>query len=244
MERTRVSEGGHSACGHVNATVAHGRWNNEGRRAPRHNTVLRPGEEIRPQVADRDSKGFQRRAEKHGRRSRPSPRAAYPRGAGLPHRGPPAPAPVGARCARRPPGVRGRGRELGRRVHRGGRPLGPRPFAQGRLARRARGGGRAAQAGHPRRLQALVESSLDQGIVRLPVSSPELSSRTVAREPFVAALPAARQPATRQGSVHIREFDGHVLLMYAPAWAAASAPGSQSSRHPADLGATSRAAAR
>ncbi|MFF1359569.1 LysR substrate-binding domain-containing protein [Streptomyces sp. NPDC058297] len=56
-------------------------------------------------------------------------------------------------------------------------------------------------------LQALAESSLDLGIVRPPVSSPALSSRTVAGEPFVAALPAAHQLAARQGSVHIREFD-------------------------------------
>ncbi|WP_329568486.1 LysR substrate-binding domain-containing protein [Streptomyces sp. NBC_01361] len=65
-------------------------------------------------------------------------------------------------------------------------------------------------------LQALAESSLDLGIVRLPVSSPELSSQTVAREPFVAAPPAAHQLAARQDSVHIREFDG-TYLMYAPA---------------------------
>ncbi|MFJ6752662.1 MULTISPECIES: LysR substrate-binding domain-containing protein [unclassified Streptomyces] len=65
-------------------------------------------------------------------------------------------------------------------------------------------------------LEALTESSLDLGLVRPPVTSPDLDSRPVAREDIFAALPADHPLAARAGALHISEFDGLDVLMYSP----------------------------
>ncbi|MEU5957190.1 LysR substrate-binding domain-containing protein [Streptomyces sp. NPDC047525] len=65
-------------------------------------------------------------------------------------------------------------------------------------------------------LEALAESSLDLGLVRPPVTTPDLESRIVAREKIFAALPAGHPLAVRAGDLHIAEFDGLDVLMYSP----------------------------
>lgn len=64
-------------------------------------------------------------------------------------------------------------------------------------------------------LDALTESSLDLGLVRPPVSSPDLSSRPAAQERLVAALPAGHPLSRGGGALDIAAFDGQDVLMYA-----------------------------
>ncbi|WP_329038184.1 LysR substrate-binding domain-containing protein [Streptomyces sp. NBC_01725] len=63
-------------------------------------------------------------------------------------------------------------------------------------------------------LDALTESSLDLGLVRPPVNSPELSSRPAAQERLVAALPAGHPLAEGDGALDIAAFDRQDVLMY------------------------------
>ncbi|WP_405792107.1 LysR substrate-binding domain-containing protein [Streptomyces sp. NBC_01506] len=67
-------------------------------------------------------------------------------------------------------------------------------------------------------LDALTESSLDLGLVRPPVSSPELSSRPAVQERLVAALPVGHPLAEGEGegeeALDIAAFDRQDVLMY------------------------------
>ncbi|WP_327358963.1 LysR substrate-binding domain-containing protein [Streptomyces sp. NBC_01304] len=64
--------------------------------------------------------------------------------------------------------------------------------------------------------EALAESSLDLGLVRPPVTDPDLASRIAAREKLVAALPARHPLAEGQEPLDIAAFDGQDVLMYSP----------------------------
>ncbi|MEU8570203.1 LysR substrate-binding domain-containing protein [Streptomyces pathocidini] len=65
-------------------------------------------------------------------------------------------------------------------------------------------------------LEALSEGSLDLGLVRPPVPDAELDSRTVLREPLLAALPEGHPLARREGPLSLADFDGERLIMYSP----------------------------
>ncbi|MDG4859128.1 LysR substrate-binding domain-containing protein [Streptomyces sp. T-3] len=64
--------------------------------------------------------------------------------------------------------------------------------------------------------EALAESSLDLGLVRPPVTDPDLGSRTAAQERLVAALPAGHALAEGREPLDIAAFDGQDVLMYSP----------------------------
>ena len=68
-------------------------------------------------------------------------------------------------------------------------------------------------------LEALAGDDLDLGLVRPPIIDPELCTRTLAREPLVAALPEDHPLAARTGPLPVRAFDGEPLIMYEPAGA-------------------------
>lgn len=65
-------------------------------------------------------------------------------------------------------------------------------------------------------VEALSEGGLDLGLVRPPITRPDLSSRTFVREPLVVALPSAH-PLAQSGGV-VRDGDLHEveMVMYAP----------------------------
>ncbi|MET8830356.1 LysR substrate-binding domain-containing protein [Streptomyces sp. NPDC004610] len=63
---------------------------------------------------------------------------------------------------------------------------------------------------------ALLAGDLDTGLVRPPVASPELTRRPFAREPLLAALPAAHPLATRDTPPDVRDLHGEPFLMYDP----------------------------
>ncbi|WP_285489671.1 LysR family transcriptional regulator [Amycolatopsis taiwanensis] len=64
-------------------------------------------------------------------------------------------------------------------------------------------------------LDALSGGNLDLGLVRPPVTRPELSSREVRREPLVAALPAQHRLAQRD-SLQVADLDGEDVVMWSP----------------------------
>lgn len=64
-------------------------------------------------------------------------------------------------------------------------------------------------------LDALSGGTLDLGLVRPPVSRPELSSREVRREPLLVALPRGHRLAERD-SVRVEDLDGEDVVMPSP----------------------------
>ncbi|GAB3984221.1 LysR substrate-binding domain-containing protein [Actinoallomurus acanthiterrae] len=65
-------------------------------------------------------------------------------------------------------------------------------------------------------LEAISEGTLDLGLVRPPVTRPDLDSRLVAREPLVAALPAGHPLAEPDRPLRVADFDGQRFIMYSP----------------------------
>ncbi|MFC8870843.1 LysR substrate-binding domain-containing protein [Streptomyces sp. NPDC057148] len=65
-------------------------------------------------------------------------------------------------------------------------------------------------------LEAIAEGALDLGMVRPAATGAELSSRPAAREALLAALPVGHRLAEQSEDLHITDFDGQELLMYAP----------------------------
>ncbi|MDR7303715.1 LysR substrate-binding domain-containing protein [Haloactinomyces albus] len=66
-------------------------------------------------------------------------------------------------------------------------------------------------------LEQLSAGALDLGLIRPPVSRPELRSRPLVTEPLLAALPRAH-PLARQpeSTMDLQEFDGQDVVMYSP----------------------------
>ncbi|MEU3901237.1 LysR substrate-binding domain-containing protein [Streptomyces sp. NPDC045251] len=65
-------------------------------------------------------------------------------------------------------------------------------------------------------LEAIAEGALDLGMVRPAATGAELASRPAAREALLAALPVGHRLAEQSEDLHITDFDGQELLMYAP----------------------------
>ncbi|OON78054.1 LysR substrate-binding domain-containing protein [Streptomyces tsukubensis] len=65
-------------------------------------------------------------------------------------------------------------------------------------------------------LESLTEYSLDLGLVRPPVSDPDLEFRAAAEERLLAAVPSAHPLAEGEEPLDIRDFDGRDVLMYSP----------------------------
>ncbi|MFC7894958.1 LysR family transcriptional regulator [Streptomyces sp. NPDC057381] len=65
-------------------------------------------------------------------------------------------------------------------------------------------------------LEAIAEGALDLGMVRPAVTGAELASRPAAQEALLAALPVGHRLAEQSEDLHITDFDGQELLMYAP----------------------------
>ncbi|SNR62473.1 LysR substrate-binding domain-containing protein [Actinomadura mexicana] len=65
-------------------------------------------------------------------------------------------------------------------------------------------------------VRALAEGGLDLGLVRPPVSDPDLAERPADREPLLAAVPRGHPLAERDGPVPLADFDGRRFLMYSP----------------------------
>ncbi|WP_019545989.1 LysR substrate-binding domain-containing protein [Streptomyces sulphureus] len=65
-------------------------------------------------------------------------------------------------------------------------------------------------------LDALTDRSLDLGLVRPPVTEPELASRPAMRERLLAAVPVDDPLAAGRGALEMADFDGRPLLMYSP----------------------------
>ncbi len=64
--------------------------------------------------------------------------------------------------------------------------------------------------------EALAEHGLDLGLVRPPVTDPDLRSRVAVRERLLAALPAGHPLAAGDQPLDIADFDGQDVLMYSP----------------------------
>jgi DNA-binding transcriptional LysR family regulator len=64
--------------------------------------------------------------------------------------------------------------------------------------------------------EALLAGQLDLGLVRPPVTGPDIESREVLREPLLAALPAAHPLARRGTDPSVHDFDGEPFIMHAP----------------------------
>ncbi|MEV0666647.1 LysR substrate-binding domain-containing protein [Actinomadura luteofluorescens] len=65
-------------------------------------------------------------------------------------------------------------------------------------------------------VRALAEGGLDLGLVRPPVSDPDLEERPADREPLLAAIPRGHPLAEGEGPVPLADFDGRRFLMYSP----------------------------
>ncbi|MGI5202575.1 LysR family transcriptional regulator [Spirillospora sp. CA-108201] len=65
-------------------------------------------------------------------------------------------------------------------------------------------------------VRALAEGGLDLGLVRPPVSDPDLEERPADREPLLAAVPRGHPLAEGEGPVSLADFDGRRFLMYSP----------------------------
>ncbi|MBA8826417.1 DNA-binding transcriptional LysR family regulator [Saccharopolyspora lacisalsi] len=66
-------------------------------------------------------------------------------------------------------------------------------------------------------LEQLSAGALDLGLIRPPVSRPELRVRPLVTEPLLAALPREHPLVRSEGStVHLRDFDGVDVVMYSP----------------------------
>jgi DNA-binding transcriptional LysR family regulator len=64
-------------------------------------------------------------------------------------------------------------------------------------------------------IEAFETGQIDVGLLRPPVSRPELQSFRVVAEPLVAALPVLH-PLAKRPSLSIKDFDGLPFVMYAP----------------------------
>ncbi|TDD81271.1 LysR family transcriptional regulator [Actinomadura darangshiensis] len=64
--------------------------------------------------------------------------------------------------------------------------------------------------------RALVEGGLDLGLVRPPVTDPDLVERGADREALVAAIPNGHALAGGDGPVRLADFDGRRFIMYSP----------------------------
>ncbi|HEY8480985.1 MAG TPA: LysR substrate-binding domain-containing protein [Spirillospora sp.] len=65
-------------------------------------------------------------------------------------------------------------------------------------------------------LQALGEGALDLGLVRPPVTDPDLEERCADREPLLAAIPNDHPLAEGDGPIRLSDFDGQSFIMYSP----------------------------
>jgi len=65
-------------------------------------------------------------------------------------------------------------------------------------------------------VRALAEGSLDLGLVRPPVTDPDLAERPADREALLAAIPDADPLAAGDGPVALADFDGRPFIMYSP----------------------------
>ncbi|WP_329092822.1 LysR substrate-binding domain-containing protein [Actinomadura citrea] len=65
-------------------------------------------------------------------------------------------------------------------------------------------------------VRALAEGGLDLGLVRPPVSDPDLEERPADREPLLAAVPRGHPLAVGDGPVPLADLDGRRFLMYSP----------------------------
>ncbi|GAA4335988.1 LysR substrate-binding domain-containing protein [Actinomadura luteofluorescens] len=65
-------------------------------------------------------------------------------------------------------------------------------------------------------VRALAEGGLDLGLVRPPVSDPDLEERPADREPLLAAVPHGHPLAEGDGPVPLADLDGRRFLMYSP----------------------------
>jgi len=62
-------------------------------------------------------------------------------------------------------------------------------------------------------LEALISGELDIGLLRPPITRPELASTRVLAEPLLAALPTAH-PLAAAPAVNLRDFDQQPFIMY------------------------------
>lgn len=65
-------------------------------------------------------------------------------------------------------------------------------------------------------VRALAEGSLDLGLVRPPVTDPDLEERPADREALLAAIPDDHPLAEGDGPVAPADFDGQPFIMYSP----------------------------
>lgn len=65
-------------------------------------------------------------------------------------------------------------------------------------------------------VEALSEGALDLGMVRPPVTRPDLVTRTFVREGLIAAIPAAHPLAADPGALPVSELHGADMVMHAP----------------------------
>ncbi|MCP2164282.1 LysR substrate-binding domain-containing protein [Goodfellowiella coeruleoviolacea] len=64
--------------------------------------------------------------------------------------------------------------------------------------------------------EALSEGILDLGMVRPPITRPDLDSRVLVREPLIAALPVGHPLTEVRPSLSVTHFDRQPLIMYSP----------------------------
>ncbi|WP_039798715.1 LysR substrate-binding domain-containing protein [Nocardia araoensis] len=65
-------------------------------------------------------------------------------------------------------------------------------------------------------VEALSEGSLDLGMVRPPITRPDLTTRTFVREGLIAALPAGHPLATSDEPLPVASLHGADMVMHAP----------------------------
>lgn len=65
-------------------------------------------------------------------------------------------------------------------------------------------------------VRALAEGGLDLGLVRPPVTDPDLEERGADREPLLAAIPNDHPLAEGSGPVRPADLDGQRFIMYSP----------------------------
>ncbi|TDB89293.1 LysR substrate-binding domain-containing protein [Actinomadura sp. 7K534] len=65
-------------------------------------------------------------------------------------------------------------------------------------------------------VEALAEGSLDLGLVRPPVTDPDLAERSADREPLLAAIPNDHPLAAGDGPIRPADLDGQPFIMYSP----------------------------
>ncbi|KAB1074297.1 LysR substrate-binding domain-containing protein [Methylobacterium planeticum] len=64
-------------------------------------------------------------------------------------------------------------------------------------------------------VEGLLSGQIDAGLIRPPVSHPELDATRALAEPLIAALPAG-DPLAARGSVSLGDFSGAPFIAYAP----------------------------